>query len=109
MVEEAHAASETSVTMPPPTETVTVVDGTLNRDEHDKNGLTTESAMVSDAENSGLASGGDDRKTLDLADELMDKGNKAMKDNDYGEAADNYSRALEIRFNFFPTITKLCG
>lgn len=108
MVEEAHAASETSVTMPPPTETVTVVDGTLNRDEHDKNGLTTESAMVSDAENSGLASGGDDRKTLDLADELMDKGNKAMKDNDYGEAADNYSRALEIRVGHYGELAPEC-
>jgi nuclear autoantigenic sperm protein len=31
----------------------------------------------------------------------MDKGNKAMKENDFGEAADNFSRALEIRFDFF--------
>jgi len=34
-----------------------------------------------------------------MADELMEKGNKAMKENDFGEAADNYSRALEIRFH----------
>jgi nuclear autoantigenic sperm protein len=101
MVEEAPTASETSVTMPQPTEPVAVVvDGTLNHDEHDKNGITVnatiESAAVSDA-----ATSSDGQKSLDMAVELMDKGNKAMKENDFAEAADNFSRALEIRFNFF--------
>jgi nuclear autoantigenic sperm protein len=101
MVEEAPTASETSVTMPQPTEPVAVVvDGTLNHDEHDKNGITVnatiESAAVSDA-----ATSSDGQKSLDMAVELMDKGNKAMKKNDFGEAADNFSRALEIRFDFF--------
>lgn len=103
MVEEAPTASETSVTMPQPTETVTVIDGTLN---HDKNetpvNATVESAAVSDAATSGPSSDG--QKSLDMAIELMEKGNKAMKENDFGEAAENYSRALEIRFDFFPAI-----
>lgn len=114
MAEEAPA-SETSVTMPQPAETVTVVEGTLNLGEREKSGITvdvtSESAAhggaesVSNAEASGVASGSDARKSLDLADELMEKGNTAMKESDYGEAADNFSRALEIRFHFVPAIT----
>lgn len=94
MVEETPTASETSVTMPQPTEPVTVVDGTLNLD---KNG-TTVNASVESAATSAPASSTEGQKSLDLANELMEKGNKAMKENDFGEAADNYSRALEIRF-----------
>lgn len=107
MVEEAPTASETSVTMPQTVETVTVVDETLIHG--DKNGITVNTAMESTAvsETSVLATGSDGQKSLDMAVELMDKGNKAMKENDFGEAADNYSRALEIRFNFFTQLPKL--
>ncbi|XVF61928.1 hypothetical protein PTKIN_Ptkin08bG0174400 [Pterospermum kingtungense] len=39
----------------------------------------------------------DDReKTLEFADELTEKGSKAFKENDFAEAADCFSRALEI-------------
>jgi nuclear autoantigenic sperm protein len=50
---------------------------------------------------SDAATSSDGQKSLDMAVELMDRGNKAMKENDFAEAADNFSRALEIRFNFF--------
>ena len=112
MAEEA-AASETSATMPQPAETV-VVDGSVNPGELDKSGITVEATLESAghggaesvsngdnaAEASAAASGSDPQKSLELADELMEKGNKAMKENDFGEAADNFSRALEIRFVF---------
>ena len=39
-------------------------------------------------------------KSLDLAEELLEKGSKAMKDNDFNEAVDCFSRALEIRLGF---------
>ncbi|WJX60845.1 hypothetical protein P8452_46003 [Trifolium repens] len=108
MVEDAPTASETSVTMPQPTEPVAVVvDGTLNHDEHDKNGITVnatiESAAVSDA-----ATSSDGQKSLDMAVELMDRGNKAMKENDFAEAADNFSRALEIRVAHYGELAPEC-
>ncbi|KAE8707071.1 Synechocystis YCF37 [Hibiscus syriacus] len=45
----------------------------------------------------GLVSGIDREKTLEFADELTDKGSKAFKENDFSEASDCFSRALEIR------------
>ncbi|XP_061374460.1 uncharacterized protein LOC133316697 [Gastrolobium bilobum] len=109
MAEEAPA-SETSVTVPQPEQAV-AVDGTLNPGEHDTSGTFVDATLdsaarsgaesISNAETSGLAS-------LDLADELMDKGNKAMKENDFGEAADNFSRALEIRTAHFGELAPEC-
>ncbi|CAI8588781.1 unnamed protein product [Vicia faba] len=108
MVEEAPTASETSVTMPQTVETVTVVDETLIHG--DKNGITVNAAVDSAAvsETSALVSGSDGQKSLDMAVELMDKGNKAMKENDFAEAADNYSRALEIRVAHYGELAPEC-
>ncbi|XWS33699.1 hypothetical protein CRYUN_Cryun22dG0105400 [Craigia yunnanensis] len=49
------------------------------------------------AENCRLASDVDPEKTLEFADELAEKGSKAFRENDFAEAADCFSRALEIR------------
>ncbi|OMO84195.1 Tetratricopeptide TPR-1 [Corchorus olitorius] len=59
----------------------------------------TESTCNNDnnAESSGLAGDADREKTLEFADELAEKGSKAFKENDFAEAADCFSRALEIR------------
>lgn len=98
MAEEAPA-SETSATMPQLAEAAPG-DGALNNSENGKSEISVDTAAhggeetVSNAE----ASGSDPEKSLELANELMDKGNKAMKENDFAEAADNFSRALEIRF-----------
>ncbi|CAK8539803.1 unnamed protein product [Lathyrus sativus] len=110
MVKEAPTASETSVTMPQTTETVTVIDEALIHDERDKNGITVNAAVESAAasETSALASASDGQKSLDMAVELMDKGNKAMKENDFDEAADNYSRALEIRVAHYGELAPEC-
>ncbi|KAK7309244.1 hypothetical protein RJT34_05812 [Clitoria ternatea] len=112
MAEDAPA-SETSVTMPPPAEAMTV-DGTLNNGENDRSGTSVDTAAhtgeesVSNAETSGAASGSDPQKSLELADELMDKANKAMKENDFAEAADNFSRALEIRVAHYGELAPEC-
>ncbi|KAG6411291.1 hypothetical protein SASPL_129371 [Salvia splendens] len=51
----------------------------------------------------------DDReKTLEFADELMARGSKAAKDSNYAEAADCYSRALEIRAAKFGELAPEC-
>ncbi|XVF17786.1 hypothetical protein REPUB_Repub10bG0153700 [Reevesia pubescens] len=49
------------------------------------------------AESCVVGSDGDREKTLEFADELAEKGSKAFKENDFAEAADSFSRALEIR------------
>ncbi|MED6120590.1 hypothetical protein PIB30_022249 [Stylosanthes scabra] len=117
MAEEA-AASETSATVAQPAETVVV--GTVNATEHEKSGITvdatvestaqggTESASVSNGDNTAEASGSDPQKSLKFADELMEKGNAAMKENDFGEAADNFSRALEIRVSRYGELAPEC-
>ena len=73
---------------------------TLNSSENDKSGISVDAAAPSGEEtvSNAEASGSDPQKSLELANELMEKGNKAIKENDFGEAADNFSRALEIRF-----------
>ncbi|KAJ7952940.1 Tetratricopeptide repeat (TPR)-like superfamily protein [Quillaja saponaria] len=40
--------------------------------------------------------------------ELMDKGSKAMKDSDYSEATDYFSRALEIRVSHYGELAPEC-
>ncbi|KAJ9562274.1 hypothetical protein OSB04_007434 [Centaurea solstitialis] len=49
------------------------------------------------AETSGLTSDGEMDKSLEFAEELMERGSKANKEQDYSEATDCFSRALEIR------------
>ncbi|KAL5181447.1 Nuclear autoantigenic sperm protein [Glycine soja] len=108
MAEEAPA-SETSVTMPQPSEVITV-DGTLNSSENDKSGISVDAAAHSGEEtvSNAEASGSDPQKSLELANELMEKGNKAIKENDFGEAADNFSRSLEIRVAHYGELAPEC-
>ncbi|KAK7252863.1 hypothetical protein RIF29_37112 [Crotalaria pallida] len=102
MAEEAHA-SETSVTIPQPVEAV-AVDGTL-----------TESAISVETNLDSISKNGDNAAaeasapaSLELAEELMVKGDKAMKIYDYGDAADNFSRALEIRVARYGELAPEC-
>ncbi|OIW10976.1 hypothetical protein TanjilG_22783 [Lupinus angustifolius] len=100
MAEEAPA-SETSVTMPQPLETVTV-DETLT-----ESGISVETNLDSVSNNSNVAEASAPA-SLELVEELMDKGDKAMKVYDYGEAADNFSRALEIRVAHYGELAPEC-
>ncbi|KAK8566263.1 hypothetical protein V6N12_059795 [Hibiscus sabdariffa] len=51
----------------------------------------------SNAESCVVASDAGQEKTLELADELTKRGSDACKEDDFAEAADCFSRALEIR------------
>jgi hypothetical protein len=74
---------------PPPTS----VDATI-----DSTGGTMSTCNTNNIiETSGVTSDDDKAKSLEYAEELMEKGYKASKEDDYAEAADCYSRALEIR------------
>lgn len=62
-------------------------------------GHTVSTCNTNNAAKSSAAVTSDDEreKTLEFADELMALGSEAAKEGDYSEAADGYSRALEIR------------
>ncbi|GAB2213760.1 hypothetical protein Droror1_Dr00018074 [Drosera rotundifolia] len=57
-----------------------------------------------DARSSGTAVDPDVKSPLELAEELIVKGSVAVKDGDFGEATDCFSRALEIRL-----LSTVCG
>lgn len=60
-------------------------------------------------ETSGLASDVDRNKSLEEAEDLMERGSMAAKENDYTEATECYSRALEIRLGFGAPPFFVCG
>ncbi|KAL4581838.1 hypothetical protein LXL04_006370 [Taraxacum kok-saghyz] len=60
------------------------------------------------AEASGLTFDGDREKSLEYAEELMDKGSKANKEEDFAEATDCFSRALEIRAAHYGELAPEC-
>ncbi|KAM1810528.1 hypothetical protein ACFX12_027277 [Malus domestica] len=60
------------------------------------------------AEASAVSSDGDREKSLEFANELIEKGSKAVKDSDYGEATECFSRALEIRVAHFGELAPQC-
>ncbi|KAI3840380.1 hypothetical protein MKW92_014066 [Papaver armeniacum] len=48
-------------------------------------------------------------KTLEEASELMEKGSKAMRDGDYSEASECFSRAVEIKVSSFGELSPECA
>ncbi|KAF7828781.1 NASP-related protein sim3 [Senna tora] len=91
------------------------VDETLNPNVDDKTQTSDEPALESTtvtnnsaAEASAPMSDADREKSLEYADELMEQGYKAMKENDFSEAAENFSRALEIRVAKFGELAPEC-
>lgn len=103
MVEEA-SASETSVTMAAPNslETQTSNEATIESNAQGGTESTCNNITLNNNNNAAEGSSeGDREKSLEFAEDLMEKGSKAIKDNDFSEAAECFSRALEIRFRFF--------
>lgn len=54
--------------------------------------------LNNNAESSTVNPDDDREKSLEYAEELIDRGSMAAKEQDYAEAIDCFSRALEIRF-----------
>ncbi|RZC55166.1 hypothetical protein C5167_014018 [Papaver somniferum] len=48
-------------------------------------------------------------KTLEEASELMEKGSKAMRDGDFSEASECFSRAVEIKVSSFGELSPECA
>ncbi|KAE9449701.1 hypothetical protein C3L33_18400, partial [Rhododendron williamsianum] len=71
----------------------------------DTAGGTESSCNNNSVETSSITSDGERRNSLEYADELMERGSKAAKEQDYAEATECYSRALEIRSGFTLTFS----
>jgi HAT1-interacting factor 1 len=103
MVEEA-SASETSVTMAAPTALATQASNEATIESNAQGGTESTCNNINHNNNNNNAaegsSEGDREKSLEYAEDLMEKGSKAIKDSDFSEAAECFSRALEIRFRF---------
>ncbi|GMH24098.1 hypothetical protein Nepgr_025941 [Nepenthes gracilis] len=65
-------------------------------------------STINNAEASGIVSDSCREKSLEFADELMEKGAKAIKDCDFAEATECFSRALEIRAAHYGELAPEC-
>ncbi|GAB2279697.1 hypothetical protein Dimus_014339 [Dionaea muscipula] len=65
-------------------------------------------SSVKDAGSSVTSSGFDIQKPLELSDELTEKGSVALKDRDFAEATECFSRALEIRVAHYGELAPEC-
>ncbi|KAK9750026.1 hypothetical protein RND81_02G167700 [Saponaria officinalis] len=85
-----------------------MADNGITPDNAGKSEMTNEAAIDSIApsnsessvkipETSDVSAADDDENSLQFSDELMEKGNVALKEGDYSEASELFSRALEIR------------
>ncbi|KAI3760894.1 hypothetical protein L1987_51296 [Smallanthus sonchifolius] len=68
----------------------------------------TASSCSTVVETSGLTSDGEREKSIEYAEELMERGSKANKEEDYTEATDCFSRALEIRVAHYGELAPEC-
>lgn len=85
-----------------PTETVGTAQASVEATIESVTEGGTESTCNNNCETSGAITDGEREKTVEFADELMEKGASALKESDYSEAAECFSRALEIRLGFSP-------
>ncbi|XP_050113785.1 NASP-related protein sim3-like [Malus sylvestris] len=107
MVEEASASASASETLTQTAELEAQRSNEATITEVAQGGA--ESTCNNDsAEASAVSSDGDREKSLEFANELIEKGSKAVKDSDYGEATECFSRALEIRVAHFGELAPQC-
>ncbi|XP_010432116.1 PREDICTED: protein HGV2-like [Camelina sativa] len=123
MVEEAASASEASVTeVVQTTLTEPPIQQTLERNqasieatlESSVQGGGTDSTCNNNNNNNAADSAATDvcdedrEKTLEFADELTEQASAFLKDQDFGEAVDCFSRALEIRVAHYGELDAEC-
>ncbi|KAF8098960.1 hypothetical protein N665_0255s0036 [Sinapis alba] len=105
MFEEKAAAASASEVVQTVAEPVTEVALTLDPN-HTSIQATVESTCNKAAEN-GVADE-EREKTLEFADELTEKGSAFLKESDFAEAVDCFSRALEIRVAHYGELASEC-
>ncbi|CAO2828257.1 unnamed protein product [Amaranthus hypochondriacus] len=106
MVEEQPPIQNSSPKMevdanPNPSEMTNAATVQSNAPEHSE-------SSIKNPETSGIFTADDHEKSLEFADDLMEKGNSAFKEGDFPEAADFFSRALEIRAAHYGELAPEC-
>ncbi|CAD5330193.1 unnamed protein product [Arabidopsis thaliana] len=121
MVEESPSASEASVIQTltePATEIAQTLEPNLASIEATVESVVqggTESTCNNDSNNNNAADSAatevcdeEREKTLEFAEELTEKGSVFLKENDFAEAVDCFSRALEIRVAHYGELDAEC-
>ncbi|PON54085.1 N-terminal acetyltransferase A, auxiliary subunit [Parasponia andersonii] len=112
MVEEAGApASEASVTEAEAVNALNIQpsnEATIESTAQGGMESTCNNGSAVAAEASGPNPGEGSETSLELADEFMEKGSRALKYSDHSEAAECFSRALEIRVARFGELSPEC-
>lgn len=96
----ADEAQNIETRVPNPEQSLASVEATIESNVQGGTESSCNNNINVEKENSVLTSDADREKSLEYAEELMDKGFNAEKENDYAEATDCFSRALEIRLGF---------
>ncbi|KAK2657339.1 hypothetical protein Ddye_010391 [Dipteronia dyeriana] len=113
------AEEEASVTMTEQEQALKVTETTLEANNKASVEATIESAAEGATEStcnnndnvgetSGVSADEDREKTVEFSDELIYRGRLALKESDYSEASDCFSRALEIRVTHYGELAVEC-
>ncbi|CAI0430790.1 unnamed protein product [Linum tenue] len=112
MAEEEATASESSVTMAEqaaaaaetaPIESQTSIEATI-----ESYALGGAESTCNNNENEAKSGDGGEEMSLEFAEELTEKGTKALKENEFEDAVECFSRALEIRVKHFGELAPEC-
>uniref|UniRef100_A0A803KW24 Tetratricopeptide SHNi-TPR domain-containing protein n=1 Tax=Chenopodium quinoa TaxID=63459 RepID=A0A803KW24_CHEQI len=107
MADEASTITSTSKMaedQPTPNQSETTNEGTI---QSNAQGEHSESSLKN-LESSEISAVNDHEKTLEFADELMEKGSLTFKEGDFPDAAELFSRALEIRVAHYGELAPEC-
>ncbi|KAM7520542.1 hypothetical protein LguiB_019504 [Lonicera macranthoides] len=104
----ADEAQNIETGVPNPEQSLASVEATIESNVQGGTESSCNNNINVEKENSVLTSDADREKSPEYAEELMDKGSKAEKENDYVEATDCFSRALEIRVSHHGELSPLC-
>ncbi|XP_021725459.1 histone-binding protein N1/N2-like [Chenopodium quinoa] len=107
MADEASTLTSTSKMAedePAPNQSETTNEGTI---QSNAQGEHSESSLIN-LESSEISAVNDHEKSLEFADELMEKGSLTFKEGDFPDAAELFSRALEIRVAHYGELAPEC-
>ncbi|CAH8344837.1 unnamed protein product [Eruca vesicaria subsp. sativa] len=102
MVEDKASASASA------SEVVQTLDPNQTSIEATVESVATESTFNNNGEESAVTDDEGREKTLEFADELTEKGSVFLKESDFAEAVDCFSRALEIRVEHYGELASEC-
>ncbi|XP_077224052.1 tetratricopeptide repeat (TPR)-like superfamily protein [Tasmannia lanceolata] len=100
----AYSAKESNETL------IKDEDSTMKESLEVKDETKDENVLIGESSSNGKnGDSSEEKKTLEYADELMEKGSKAIEDGDFIQAVDFLSRAVEIRVAHYGELAPECA